>query len=129
MEREQVAGTTIDTTTHNGLDITGMGITGSPILAVLEGVVQKACVLNTLSEDAYSYAYGNYVVLEHSNGLKTVYAHCMRVNVSVGEIVHKGQQIATVGNTGQSSGPHLHIAVINAAGEFEDPAPYLGLSE
>ena len=128
-QREQVAGTSINTTTHNGLDITGANIMGTPILAVMDGVVVKACVLNTPSADQYSASYGNYVEIEHTNGLHTIYAHCSRVCVSRGDVVRGGQQIASVGNTGQSSGAHLHLAVQNSTGGFQDPAGYLGLTQ
>lgn len=124
-EREQVSGTNINTTTHNGLDITGVNIYGAPIIAVLDGVVLKASVLNTSTADEYSSAYGNYIILEHTNGLRTIYAHCSRLSVSKGDVVKRGQQIASVGSTGQSNGPHLHIAVMNSVGEFQDPANYL----
>lgn len=128
-QREQVAGTSINTITHNGLDITGVNIMGAPILAVMDGVVIKACVLNTPSADQYSASYGNYVEIEHANGLHTIYAHCSRVCVSKGGVVKGGQQIASVGNTGQSAGAHLHLAVQNSTGSFQDPASYLGLTQ
>lgn len=122
--REQVAGTNINTTNHGGLDISGSSIFGTPILAVADGVVEKAAVLNSETADKYSAAYGNYVELKHSNEIETVYAHCERLNVSVGDTVKQGDVIAYVGNTGQSSGAHLHIAV-KVNGVLKDPELYL----
>lgn len=122
--REQVAGTNINTTNHGGLDISGSNIFGTPILAVADGVVEKAAVLNSETADKYSAAYGNYIELKHLNGVETVYAHCERLNVSVGDIVKQGDVIAYVGNTGQSSGAHLHIAV-KVNGVLKDPELYL----
>ena len=122
--REQVVGTNINTTNHGGLDISGSGIFGTPILAVADGVVEKAAVLNSETADKYSVAYGNYVELKHSNEVETVYAHCGRLNVSVGDTVKQGDVIAYVGNTGQSSGAHLHIAV-KVNGVLKDPESYL----
>ncbi|MFC7439973.1 murein hydrolase activator EnvC family protein [Laceyella putida] len=86
---------------HEGIDI-GNDI-GSPILAADDGVV----VLTKSDPDGYGY----YVVIDHGNGLKTLYAHMYSstVTVSVGERVRKGQRIASVGNNGRSTGPHLHF--------------------
>lgn len=122
--REQVAGTNINTTNHGGLDISGSNIFGTPILAVADGVVEKAAVLNSETADKYSAAYGNYVELKHSDEVETVYAHCERLNVSVGDTVKQGDVIAYVGNTGQSSGAHLHVAV-KVNGVLKDPESYL----
>jgi murein DD-endopeptidase MepM/ murein hydrolase activator NlpD len=56
--------------------------------------------------------YGKFVVLDHGNGTRTVYAHCDRLNVAAGEEVRRGDVIAWVGNTGRSTGPHLHYEVV-----------------
>ena len=57
------------------------------------------------------YSYGNYVVIDHGNGLTTLYAHNTKNLVKVGDVVDKGQQIATCGSTGDSSGNHCHFSV------------------
>jgi murein DD-endopeptidase MepM/ murein hydrolase activator NlpD len=56
-------------------------------------------------------AYGNAIVIKHGNGLYTQYAHLSRVDVKVGQVVTTGQHIGLSGNTGNSTGPHLHFEV------------------
>ncbi|MGI6086292.1 MAG: peptidoglycan DD-metalloendopeptidase family protein [Acetivibrionales bacterium] len=68
--------------------------------------------------------YGNYVAISHGNGFKTVYAHLSSYNVKVGEWVKKGQKIAKMGNTGTSTGTHLHFE-IQINGVPTDPKKYL----
>ncbi len=68
--------------------------------------------------------YGNAVIVDHGNGLTTLYAHCQELYVKEGQPVQKGQPIATVGSTGFSTGPHLHFEV-RLQGEPVDPALYL----
>lgn len=102
-----------DTTNHNGLDI-AYGY-GTPILAVQSGTVITATV---------SPSYGNYVVIDHGGGICTLYAHCSRLLVSVGQAVNKYDTIAEVGSTGDSTGNHLHICVI-VNGQYTDPETYL----
>ena len=68
--------------------------------------------------------YGNAVIIEHGNGISTLYAHASQVYVSEGQAVQKGQPVATVGSTGFSTGPHLHFEV-RVSGEPVDPAQYL----
>lgn len=101
-----------DTTNHNGLDI-AYGY-GTSILAVQSGTVITAAV---------SPSYGNYVVIDHG-GICTLYAHCSRLLVSVGQAVSKYDTIAQVGSTGDSTGNHLHICVI-VNGQYTDPELYL----
>jgi len=83
---------------HKGMDISGKP--GTPVYAVLDGVVVFSGVQG---------AYGNVVVLEHPDFVMTVYAHNERNLVSVNDVVAKGQQIATMGSTGDATGPHLHF--------------------
>lgn len=85
---------------HTGLDI-GAG-SGTPILAVADGTVTYASPMGT---------YGNLVIITHGNGIQTYYAHCSKILVSVGQQVSSGQNIALVGSTGNSTGPHLHLEV------------------
>ena len=68
--------------------------------------------------------YGNSVIIDHGNGMTTLYAHCSELYVKDGDPVQKGQPIATVGSTGFSTGPHLHFE-LRANGEPIDPAGYL----
>jgi murein DD-endopeptidase MepM/ murein hydrolase activator NlpD len=75
-------------------------------------------------------AYGNYVVVKHSEGVYTLYAHLSAVTVSEGTSVSAGQQIGNVGSTGTSSGPHLHFEVRNdpsgfSTGVFSNPLTWL----
>ena len=98
---------------HTGIDIAAS--TGTDIYTVLDGVVTVA------SNNSVS---GNYVVIDHGNGLKTVYAHASSIDVEVGQVVTKGQVIAAVGSTGRSTGPHLHFGV-SLDNQYVDPYPYL----
>lgn len=90
---------------YNGVDL-GDPI-GTPILAAAEGdvIVAKA--------SGYNGGYGGYVVIQHDNGSQTLYAHQSQVLVGVGQHVAKGQVIGKVGNSGKSTGPHLHFEIRN----------------
>ena len=85
---------------HNGIDISGNS--GSSILAADSGTVAIA---------TYSSSYGNYVMIYHSNGTSTLYAHMSSMAVSAGDSVTQGQTIGYVGSTGWSTGPHLHFEI------------------
>ena len=98
---------------HNGIDIGADANT--EIYAAESGVVTFA---GTAS------GYGNYVVISHNNGYETAYAHCNSISVAEGDTVEKGQVIAYVGSTGNSTGPHLHFEV-KENGEFSDPLDYV----
>lgn len=87
---------------HTGIDISGGSVYGKPIVASRAGTVITA---------TSHYSYGNYVIISHGDGYSTLYAHCSRLNVSVGQTVSQGQTIAFVGNSGDSTGPHLHFEV------------------
>lgn len=72
-------------------------------------------------------AYGNAVVIKHANGTYSQYAHLSRIDVKIGQVVATGQHIALSGNTGNSSGPHLHFEIRTTAnyGSAIDPASFL----
>lgn len=95
---------------YNSVDIAAP--TGTPVVASADGVV----IISKGS--GYNGGYGLYVVIRHSNGTQTLYAHMSSVNVSVGETVSQGQQIGAVGNTGRSTGPHIHFEVRGAKNPF-----------
>lgn len=88
------------TVMHEGLDIAAN--TGTPVLATADGIVARV---------EYSPTYGNAVVIDHGYGYQTLYAHNSRNLVKVGQRVKRGERIAQVGNTGVSTGPHLHYEV------------------
>lgn len=99
---------------HYGTDFAAP--TGTEIYATDSGIVEKA--------GSSGNGYGTWVVINHKNGFKSLYAHCSSVCVKPGENVKKGQHIANVGNTGDSTGSHLHFEIINN-GEKNDPMDYL----
>lgn len=102
---------------HKGLDITCGGAQGKRICAAEAGTVIVAAY-------GWNGGYGNYVIIDHGNGLSTLYGHCESLSVSVGQQVSRGEFIANVGNTGNSFGPHCHFEVrIN--GNHTNPRPYL----
>ena len=98
---------------HAGVDIDGA--CGQAIFAAEDGTVLSA---------GYNGGYGNATVIDHGDGLSTLYGHQSSIGVSAGQSVERGQQIGLVGTTGLSTGCHLHFEVrIN--GEPVDPVPYL----
>lgn len=99
---------------HYGIDI-GKPM-GTEICATKDGTVTSAVKGTT--------GYGYYIILDHGEGIETMYAHCSELLVEVGDEVTKGDVIAKVGSTGNSTGPHCHFEVI-INGEKVDPAPYL----
>lgn len=98
---------------HNGLDMAASS--GSAILAAYSGVVSAA---------GYSSAMGNYIMIDHGSGLTTIYMHATTLYVSENDLVMGGEQIATVGSTGRSTGPHLHFSV-RLNGVYQSPWNYL----
>ncbi len=99
---------------HGALDITGAGIYGAPVVAARDGVVVSSfdgCPhdYGKNSSCGCGGGYGNYVVIEHSDGKTSLYGHLSQVHVSYGEHVTAGQLIGNVGSTGYSTGPHLHF--------------------
>lgn len=87
---------------HSGIDIAGH--TGEPVMATGDGVVDMVA--------ANYFGYGNCIVIDHGFGYKTRYAHLQKMNVEKGQQVTRGQVIASLGNSGRSTGPHLHYEVI-----------------
>ena len=85
---------------HEGIDIAAQ--TGMPIMAPADGVVVKA---------GFSTGYGNMVEISHGYGIKTIFAHNSRLNVKAGQRVKRGDVISYVGDSGSSTGPHLHYEV------------------
>ena len=93
-------------------------------IAVPRGTPVKATALGKVTRTGYVAGYGILVEVDHGNGLKTLYAHNSRVLVKKGEMVKKGQVIAYSGNTGVSTGDHLHYE-IRKNGKDINPANYL----
>ena len=107
----------IGSTNHKGVDICNVGYTSS-VFAVKSG---KVILANT---SGWGGGYGNYVVIDHGGGVTTLYAHMSSVSVSEGQMVSQGTVIGITGNTGASTGPHLHYEVrIN--GVYQNPLNYL----
>jgi murein DD-endopeptidase MepM/ murein hydrolase activator NlpD len=100
---------------HEGIDISGP--TGDPIVASDGGWVSYV---------GWRNGYGNTVVITHLDGLSTLYGHCSELLVQEGQAVAQGEKIALVGNTGRSTGPHLHFEV-RVNNIPKDPMPYLNL--
>jgi murein DD-endopeptidase MepM/ murein hydrolase activator NlpD len=88
---------------HEGIDFSAA--VGTPIIASASGVVSKS---------GWDSQYGNVIEINHAEGFKTRYAHASQLLVRVGQTVSRGDVIAKVGNTGRSTGPHLHYEVIKA---------------
>ncbi len=94
---------------HKGIDITGSSpgqIAGAPIVAANDGKVIFAT-----NNYTPHYSYGKYLMIDHGGGTVTLYGHCNQVIVSAGQTVKKGQTVAYVGTTGDSTGYHLHFEV------------------
>jgi len=97
--------------THNGIDM-GTSV-GTRVNSAAAGTVKG--IGNT---DQYPgcYSYGKWVLVEHNNGLTTLYAHLSSIKVNTGDIVGNGELIALSGNTGYSTGPHLHLTLFASSG-------------
>jgi len=98
---------------HRGVDIAGY--TGMSLIATAAGVV---------TESGKRGGYGLMVEVRHGNGLITRYAHALELTVKVGDVVSKGQQVAVMGSTGRSTGPHIHYEVLKN-GRQVDPDYYI----
>lgn len=99
---------------HTGIDLANAE--GTLITPVREGIVLKT---------DYNSSYGNYIQVMHADGLVSVYCHMQYVFVRAGECVELGESLGTVGSTGVSTGPHLHLELISD-GIHYDPAAALG---
>lgn len=98
---------------HEGQDITGS--VGTPVVATAAGKVVEV---------EYSSSFGNYVVLAHSGGIRTLYAHLSAFKCQVGKTVRRGETIGLLGNTGRSTGPHIHYEV-HVDGRAVDPMHWI----
>ena len=98
---------------HKGIDISTR--MNSPIVAPADGVVFGV---------DFDSGYGKTLVLKHGNGMATLYAHLQKILVKSGDYIKRGQEIALVGNTGRSTGPHLHYEV-HLNGVPVDPRHYI----
>jgi len=99
---------------HKGIDIATYRA-GDPIVATADGQVVTA---------EYTYDFGYYVIIRHKHGYYTRYAHMQRYNVSVGQLVQQNEVIGYIGNTGISTGPHLHYEV-HVGSDVVDPYRYI----
>jgi murein DD-endopeptidase MepM/ murein hydrolase activator NlpD len=95
---------------HNGIDIAATP--GTPVLAAASGRVIVAKL------GGYNGGYGNMIIISHDNGIQTVYGHLRDIYITQGTTVSQGQAIGEVGNTGKSTGPHLHFEVRGAKNPF-----------
>lgn len=98
---------------HNGIDIASPY--GTAIYAAYDGKVVAA---------AYTSVMGNYIMIDHGDGIYTVYMHCSKLYVSNGDVVVRGETIAAVGSTGRSTGNHLHFSV-RVSGSYVSPWNYV----
>ncbi|QPK83807.1 M23 family metallopeptidase [Corynebacterium qintianiae] len=99
---------------HQGIDIANDA--GTPIYAVMDGTVINA---------GPAQGFGNWVVVKHDGGEVSVYGHMRHYDVSVGQRVSAGEQIATIGNEGRSTGPHLHFEIKPDGVNQVDPQVWL----
>ena len=99
--------------THHGIDIAACY--GSNIGAALDGVV---------NETGYNSVYGYYVKVNHGGGIETLYGHSSKILVQKGDVIKKGDTIALVGSTGNSTGPHIHFE-LRTNGVAINPAKYI----
>ena len=97
---------------HSGMDFSAK--IGTDIYATGDGVVTFA---------AWKQGYGNCLMIDHGYGYKTLYGHLSKYNARVGQKVKRGEVIGKVGNTGKSTGPHLHYEVI-VRGRYDNPSKY-----
>ncbi|HCW50487.1 MAG TPA: hypothetical protein DGR79_00230, partial [Clostridiales bacterium] len=99
---------------HDGIDISGR--VGTPIVATADGTVVFA---------GWNGLYGRTVVIDHGYGWSTLYGHCAKLAVELGDRVKRGEVIGFIGSTGKSTGPHVHFEV-RVNGRTVNPRYYLG---
>jgi murein DD-endopeptidase MepM/ murein hydrolase activator NlpD len=92
---------------HTGIDLAVP--LGTPVFAAADGVVALARPMTDAAGDLIGY--GNYVILQHQTGLKTLYGHLLAIGVKEGDVVKRGQLVGLLGSTGNSTGPHTHFEV------------------
>ncbi|MFF2091704.1 M23 family metallopeptidase [Paenibacillus sp. NPDC058174] len=102
-------------TFHAGIDIAGQ--IGDPVFSAASGIVE---------ESGYSSSEGNHIVIDHGNGLRSVYMHLKQIEAREGDTIVRGEKIGLLGSTGRSSGPHLHFQVMQRD-EAVNPLNYLSL--
>ena len=91
---------TEDSRFHTAIDLAGT--IGMPVMAAMSG---------TISKTDYHRIYGNYIILNHGNGYETIYTHLSVLSVNQGDKVRQGDKIGEMGNSGLSTGPHLHFGI------------------
>jgi murein DD-endopeptidase MepM/ murein hydrolase activator NlpD len=99
---------------HTGIDLRGN--TGAAVSASMDGVV---------SVTSENWLYGKHIIISHANGYKTLYAHLNSFSVKQGDRVARGRKIGEVGNTGYSTGPHLHFGIYDKNGKMVNPVELL----
>ncbi|MHB0874493.1 MAG: peptidoglycan DD-metalloendopeptidase family protein [Anaerolineae bacterium] len=99
---------------HEGIDIHTPA--GRPVVAADDGTVVLVSWL--------TYSYGYHIIIDHGDGIETLYAHLSEIEVEVGQAVAKGEEVGKVGSTGRSTGPHLHFEV-RENGTHRNPYNYL----
>jgi murein DD-endopeptidase MepM/ murein hydrolase activator NlpD len=102
---------------HEGIDLAGP--IGTPVYSTAEGTVIFA---------GWSSGYGRLIKIQHENGIETRFGHLNAIRVEVGQRVSRGDRIGDMGNSGRSTGPHLHYE-IRVNGEPLDPMIYIGAGE
>ncbi|WP_298031497.1 M23 family metallopeptidase [uncultured Dysosmobacter sp.] len=112
IDREQLEAQLEKMRFHSGIDIPAPE--GEVILAAADG---------TVTETGFDASHGNYLVIDHGDGLQTLYAHCRNVDVQEGDPVKAGEMLGAVGKTGMATGPHLHFEV-RQDGEIQNPVAY-----
>jgi len=108
---------------HNGIDLSGS--VGSPVIAARSGIVVTAISgCHPTSSWGCGGGFGNYITIAHNDGFATIYAHLSTLKVPVGAVVNGGENIGTVGNSGNSYGPHLHFET-RQVGVPRNPCNYI----